>query len=64
VIGGTSLAGGKGGYAGTIAGAIILVLLESLLTVMRMPEAGRRIANGLIILALISIYFRGERKKM
>ena len=63
VIGGTSLAGGKGGYVGTIAGAIILVLLESLLTVMRMPEAGRRIANGLIILALISIYFMGERKR-
>jgi len=63
VIGGTSLAGGKGGYVGTIAGAIILVLLESLLTVMRMPEAGRRIANGLIILILISIYFMGERRK-
>jgi ribose transport system permease protein len=63
VIGGTSLAGGKGGYLGTVAGAIILVLLESLLTVMRMPEAGRRIANGLIILILISIYFMGERRK-
>ena len=63
VIGGTSLAGGKGGYLGTVAGAIILVLLESLLTVMRIPEAGRRIANGLIILMLISIYFMGERQK-
>lgn len=58
VIGGTSLTGGKGGYVGTIAGAIILVLLESLLTVMKMPEAGRRIADGLIILIMITVYFR------
>ena len=58
VIGGTSLTGGKGNYLGTIAGAIILVLLESILTVIRMPEAGRRIANGVIILIMISIYFR------
>jgi ribose transport system permease protein len=62
VIGGTSLTGGKGGYAGTIAGAIILVLMESILTVMKMPEAGRRIANGLIILIMITIYFRKRGK--
>ena len=60
VIGGTSLTGGKGGYVGTIAGAIILVLLESLLTVMKMAEAGRRIADGLIILIMITIYFRKQ----
>jgi ribose transport system permease protein len=58
VIGGTSLTGGRGGYAGTIAGAIILVLLESILTVVKMPEAGRRVASGVIILVMITIYFR------
>jgi ribose transport system permease protein len=58
VIGGTSLMGGKGGYLGTIAGAIILVLLESILTLLHIPEAGRRIAEGLIILLMITIYFR------
>jgi len=61
VIGGTSLAGGKGGYIGTIAGAIIFVLLESLLTVMNISEAGRRIANGAIILLLVSIYYSQEK---
>ncbi len=64
VIGGTSLTGGKGGYLGTIAGAIILVLLESILTVIRMPEAGRRIANGIIILIMISIYFRQSNQQL
>jgi len=61
VIGGTSLNGGKGGYVGTIAGAIILVLMESLLTVVHVPEAGRKIAGGLIILIMITIYFRKPR---
>jgi len=63
VIGGTSLTGGSGGYLGTITGAIILVLLESMLTVLRIPEAGRRIANGAIILVLISIYYSQKNKK-
>lgn len=64
VIGGTSLAGGKGGYVGTFAGATILVLLESILTLLKMPEAGRRIVEGIIILILISIYFRGKRQRI
>lgn len=61
VIGGTSLTGGKGGYVGTIAGAIILVLLESLLTIVDVPDAGRQIVGGLIILIMITIYFRKPR---
>ena len=64
VIGGTALTGGKGGYVGTIAGTIIFVLLESILTVMNMPEAVRRMANGAIILILISIYYNQERVKV
>ena len=63
VIGGTSLMGGKGSYLGTIAGAILLVLLESILTLVRVPEAGRRIATGLIILIMITIYFRKSSKR-
>jgi len=64
VIGGTALTGGKGGYVGTIAGTIIFVLLESILTVMNMPEAVRKMANGAIILILISIYYNQERVKV
>ncbi len=58
VIGGTALTGGKGGYVGTIAGSILLVLLESILTVLKMPEAGRQMADGLIILIMITVYYR------
>ena len=63
VIGGTSLVGGKGGYLGTFLGAIILVLLNSILTVVQIPEAGRQMANGLIILIMIGIYYARGRER-
>lgn len=58
VIGGTSIFGGRGGYAGTIVGAIILTLLTNLLTVLQMPEAARQILFGAIILAVAALYTR------
>jgi len=62
VIGGTSMAGGSGGYLGTAAGAFIIITLEGLLTVVNIPEAGRKIAMGLIILIMIMIYYRRDRR--
>lgn len=58
VIGGTSIFGGRGGYAGTIVGALILTVLTTLLTVLAMPEAVRQILFGAIILAVAAAYTR------
>lgn len=58
VIGGTSIFGGRGGYAGTIVGALILMVLTTLLTILQMPEGVRRILFGLIILAVTAAYLR------
>lgn len=58
VIGGTSIFGGRGGYGGTIVGALILTVLGTLLTLMQIPEGARRILFGLIILAVTTIYVR------
>ncbi len=58
VIGGTSIMGGRGGYAGTIVGALILTVLASLLTVMGFPEAVRQILFGSIIVAVAAAYTR------
>jgi ribose transport system permease protein len=58
VIGGTSIFGGRGSYAGTIVGALILTVLGTMLTLLQMPEGGRRILFGLIILALTAVYLR------
>ena len=58
VIGGTSIFGGRGSYAGTIVGALILTVLGTMLTLLQMPEGGRRILFGLIILGLTAVYLR------
>ena len=58
VIGGTSIFGGRGGYAGTIVGALILTVLVTLLTVLAAPEAVRQVLFGAIILAVAAAYTR------
>ena len=61
VIGGTSLAGGSGGYVGTMAGAVVLVLLQSILTTLNIPPPGRQIVFGATLLALMLLYGRQRR---
>jgi ribose transport system permease protein len=58
VIGGTSILGGRGGFAGTIVGALILTLLTTLLTVLEMPEAVRQVLFGAIIVVVAAAYTR------
>jgi len=58
VIGGTSIFGGRGGFGGTIIGALILTVLGTMLTLMQMPEGGRRILFGLIVLAVTALFVR------
>jgi ribose transport system permease protein len=58
VVGGTSIFGGRGGYGGTIVGALILTVLTTMLTLMQIPEGGRRILFGLIILLVTALYIR------
>lgn len=58
VIGGTSIFGGRGGYAGTIIGALILTVLTSLLTLLDVPEPIKQILYGAIILSLAAAYAR------
>lgn len=58
VIGGTSIFGGRGSYAGAIVGALIIRVLDTMLTLMQMPEGARTVLFGLIILAVTAIYVR------
>lgn len=63
VIGGTSFAGGQGGLSGTIAGALVMVLLQSLLTMMNVGQAGRLVMQGLVIAGMVAVYqMRGARR--
>ena len=58
VIGGTSIMGGRGGYGGTIVGALILTVLTSLLSALGYPEAVRQVLFGSIIVAVAAAYTR------
>ena len=58
IIGGTSIFGGRGGYSGTVVGAIILTVLDSLLTLLDAPEPLKQILYGSIILMLAAAYTR------
>jgi ribose transport system permease protein len=58
VIGGTSIFGGRGGYAGTIVGALILTVLTGLLTLLDVSEPNKQILYGAIILSLAAAYAR------
>jgi len=62
VIGGTASTGGIGGYSGTVAGAIIIYILNGLLVNMKIQEGGKYIVNGLIILAVLLIYGRSKKE--
>ena len=58
VIGGTSILGGRGGYGGTIVGALILTVISSILSSLGYPEAVRQILFGSIIVFVAAAYTR------
>lgn len=61
IIGGTNIMGGSGGYVGSIAGALIVVLLQSILSTAQIGQAGKNIIFGLIIIGLVLLYAREAR---
>lgn len=61
VLGGTHILGGRGRYVGTLIGVILIVLLNSVLSIMQMPEAGRQIIYGGVIIAMLLVYGRNQR---
>jgi ribose transport system permease protein len=58
VLGGTRILGGRGTFLGTIAGVILITLLQSILSVVQMPEAGRQVIYGIVIISMLLVYGR------
>lgn len=58
VIGGTSIFGGVGTYTGTILGALILGVLQSLLTFLGAGQAVQQVLYGSIVVGLSWMYTR------
>jgi ribose transport system permease protein len=58
VLGGASILGGRGSYIGTVAGVILITLLQSILSVVQIEEAGRQVIYGAVIVAMLLLYGR------
>jgi ribose transport system permease protein len=58
VLRGTSILGESGSYPGTIAGVILITVLDSILSVAQIPEAARPIIYGAIIIGMMLVYGR------
>ncbi len=63
VLGGTSILGGRGSYLGTVAGVLLITLLQSILSVMQMPEFGRQIIYGAVIILMLLLYGRAKLQR-
>ncbi len=63
VLGGASILGGRGSYLGTVAGVILITLLQSILSVTQMPEAGRQVIYGVVIAVMLLVYGREKLQR-
>ena len=62
VIGGVMLSGGNGSYLGAVAGTIVLTTLNSIMISLKSGEGGRQIVYGAVILIVLTIYSKRERR--
>jgi len=58
VIGGTNLMGGRGGIGLTLLGTLTIGYLEKILSINAVPEAGRLMLTGIIIIAAVLLQRR------
>jgi len=63
VLGGTSILGGRGTYLGTVAGIILITLLQSILSVVQIEEAFRQLIYGAVIIAMLLLYGRQREQR-
>ena len=63
VLGGTSILGGSGTYAGSIPGAVLLVTITALITVVNASAGWRSILFGSLILGLLLLSGREAKRR-
>jgi ribose transport system permease protein len=62
VIGGTVLAGGRGGIWGTLAGVVIFSLIDSIFNVAGVDAFVKQVLRGIIIVAAVAFYAARSRR--
>ncbi len=56
VIGGTLLAGGRGGVAGTLAGVLLFAVIDAAFNMLGVPAFPKQVIRGAIVIAAVAIY--------
>ena len=56
VIGGTSLFGGRGNLFGTLAGVIILVLINNVMVILGVNIFYQQLIKGFVVLLVVALY--------
>jgi ribose transport system permease protein len=60
VLGGTVLAGGRGGVAGTVGGVMILSVLDTIFDDLGVNSFFKDVVRGVIIIVAVALYARGR----
>ncbi|MFE6770725.1 ABC transporter permease [Streptomyces fimicarius] len=63
VLGGTALAGGRGGVAGTLGGVLILAVLDSVFNQIGVDPFFQNVVRGVVIIVAVALYARRATAK-
>ncbi|WP_214417039.1 ABC transporter permease [Sphaerisporangium fuscum] len=61
VLGGTALAGGRGGVGGTLGGVLLLAVLDSIFNQLEVNSFAKDVVRGVVLVAALAIYARRRR---
>ncbi len=64
VLGGTVLAGGKGGVAGTVGGVLLLAVIDGIFNQLAVDPFFKQVVRGVVIVAAVAIYALRLRRKI
>ncbi len=64
IVGGTSLAGGRGSIQGTLVGTLILAVLANLVSLLDISSYVQPVIRGVVILGAAYLLLQGGRKKL
>ncbi|RAY14546.1 ABC transporter permease [Actinomadura craniellae] len=63
VLGGTALAGGRGGVAGTVGGVLLLAVLDSIFNQLEVNSFFKDVVRGVVIVVAVAVYARRARER-
>ncbi|MFI1722328.1 ABC transporter permease [Streptomyces sp. NPDC020489] len=63
VLGGTALAGGRGGVVGTVGGVLLLASIDAVFNQLEVDVFFKQVIRGVIIIAAVAVYARRATRK-